>query len=56
MIFKYKQTVNIHSSKLEIQGFPKLDKYLIKSKITFRRYQFEHAFGYLAEHFETNED
>ncbi|RNA07946.1 vacuolar sorting-associated 13c [Brachionus plicatilis] len=37
-------------------GFPKLDVEIIKKKITFGRYQLEQAYGYLAEHFESNEE
>lgn len=40
----------------EIQGFPKLDLDTIRKKITFGNYQLEQAYGYLAEHFESNED
>ncbi|RNA21719.1 vacuolar sorting-associated 13c [Brachionus plicatilis] len=40
----------------QFDGFPKLDIEIIRKKITFGYYQLEQAYGYLSEHFESNED
>lgn len=50
------QTSFVKIENFQIQGFPKLDVEIIRKKITFGRYQLEQAYGYLAEHFESNEE
>ncbi|CAF1052181.1 unnamed protein product [Brachionus calyciflorus] len=40
----------------KLDGFPKFDVEMIRKKITFGYYQIEQAYGYLSEHFDSNED
>ncbi|CAF0826320.1 unnamed protein product [Brachionus calyciflorus] len=40
----------------KLDGFPKFEVEMIRKKITFGYYQIEQAYGYLSEHFGSNED